>query len=512
MSESLRARPTRVDPAREALRRLDATPEETEAALADAAIAREKLAVLSRDTSTGDKSFEKLLKKRSPHRVAILEPEQHQVPAPDAVASALLAAKASADQINAFTELFDRDALDCASKLADQNDRAGLPLFGVPFAYKDVFYTERRAPTVGIVAEELSEPNRVSQLPSTSLDRLQRAGAVAIGALNLDPHCYSPLGLNPYFGAVRNPCGTDYAVGGSSSGAAAAVGAGIVPFALGSDTGGSVRIPASLCGVYGLKPTQGRIVDHGVTALSPSQDTVGILADSPAILDAVFRLLRHSSSPTDTISSRRDAGIAGLKLGFDRASFLGGADVEIESAFLRFLEAFGRAGANICEIEFPSLDEMNLCASIITGHEAATAHVPELISRPDIYPPAVRRRLLVAACYNSDDHGAALQLRAPYLQRALDILEKVDFLLCPTLRLRAPRIDSMREDDWPALSRMTVEFLKLNRPFNFLGLPSLTVPVGWDINGIPIGVQIIGRPGDDESIIALAANASLSFV
>jgi Asp-tRNA(Asn)/Glu-tRNA(Gln) amidotransferase A subunit family amidase len=423
---------------------------------------------------------------------------------------ALAKAADTASRLNCFIEIFPRKAQQFAKRLTEENQNARYPLYGIPFAYKDVLATADRIPTAGVGHGYRWE----SKSQSATLRRLEAAGAIPIGALNLDPHCYTATGFNSYYGRVLNPHGLAYAVGGSSSGAAAAVASGIVPFALGTDTGGSVRIPASLCGVYGLKPTHGLIQDTGIVPLSASHDTLGILADSPTLIGRVLNVLSEDSPADDheaAVGSNRlragrsfGARLNGVKIGMSTTELLGGMDEAVTRALRRAQDTFVSLGADFVEVPFPSIDDLNACASVITSYEANTVHGATLARRPEHYPSAVRRRLLTAACVRGEDYQSVLKLRGKYLAEVLaQALSEVDFIVCPTIRISAPRVDHI-PDDAEAGGSLSLEFLRMNRPFSFLGLPSLSVPIGFDDNRIPIGLQIIGRPFADYDLLAVA--------
>jgi aspartyl-tRNA(Asn)/glutamyl-tRNA(Gln) amidotransferase subunit A len=431
---------------------------------------------------------------------------------------ALEKAADTASRLNCFIEIFPRKAEQFAKRLTEENQSARYLLYGVPFAYKDVLASSDRYPTAGVGNGYQWE----SKSQSAALRRLEAAGAIPIGALNLDPHCYTATGFNSYYGRVLNPHGSAYAIGGSSSGAAAAVASGIVPFALGTDTGGSVRIPASLCGVYGLKPTHGLIQDAGVVPLSVSHDTLGILADSPALIGRVLSVLSEDSRADDSEataeSDRLRAGrsfgatLNGIKIGTSTTELLAGVDEAVTRALRRAQDTFVSLGAGFVEVPFPCIDDLNASASIITSYEANTVHGATLARRPEHYPPAVRRRLLTAACISSEDYQSVLKLRGKYLAEVLArALSEADFIICPTIRISAPRVDHI-PDDAEVGGALSLEFLRMNRPFSYLGLPSLSVPVGFDDNRIPIGLQIIGRPFADYDLLAVAETLRQALV
>lgn len=411
-----------------------------------------------------------------------------------AVAAALAAARAS--RLNTFIELFP-DAEERALALAGITaDRPRPALWGLPFAYKDVFVTAGRQPTVG-VGHGCRWGGAQS---SVALDRLAAAGAIAIGALNLDPHCYAATGLNPYFGRVLNPVDARFAVGGSSSGSAAAVAAGIVPFALGTDTGGSVRIPAALCGVLGFKPTAGAIRDPGIAPLSPSQDVVGLIARDPALLRAVFTALR------DPIPmERRDPGAGPLRVGLPTEWLRTGVEPEVATIIQSVLRRMTGDGAVAAEVALPPLDALNACAGTITSFEASALHRTRLAERPDWYPAAVRRRLVAAAEVGRDAYDQALRDREAHRVAVIGgAFAAADVLLCPVIGGPAPRLDGVDDDDSTVAGAITLAFLRFNRPFSLLGLPALSLPAGRDGNGMPVGVQIVGRPGADDLVLAIA--------
>ena len=488
---------------------LAATPEETASVAGEVASIRERLAalavVLTRSDGVG--VFDGLLRAAAVvGQAAAAGQAAPPEPAPAAarnvasdeiiagVERALAAAHDRGEALNAFVDHFDDSARRRARAVA-RRSAEDAPLRGVPYAFKDAFATAGRRPTVGIGAGHRWEGRRAS----TTLARLDAAGAVAIGALNLDPHCYTAVGLNPHFGRVLNPHDPRVAVGGSSSGAAAVVAAGLVPFAIGTDTGGSVRIPAALCGVYGFKPTHGLLTDPGLAPLCPSQDTPGILANSPEMAERVFAVLAPSAAPA-TVPGR-------LRIGVCRPEFTAGVDAEVAAVFEATLAGLAASGAEIVDVPFPALDALNLCASVITGFEATILHAAEMARTPQFYPAPVRRRLLTAACIDAGLYRTARRLRGRYLAEVLATsLASVDVLVCPTLRKVAPRVDHLAEDDIPAAGALGLEFLRMNRPFSLLGLPALSVPSGVDVHGLPVGLQWIGRPHADRTLLALAGS------
>ncbi|MFO1147488.1 MAG: amidase [Alsobacter sp.] len=416
--------------------------------------------------------------------------------AEERVAIALVRAEDVQRSSNAFVELWPDRALEEARRL-DQGP-AGRSLHGVPFAYKDAFASRERLPTLGA-----GDHVRWSGPPSILLDRLAGGGAVAIGATRLDPFCYTATGLNAVDGRVRNPLDPRLAVGGSSSGSAAAVAAGVVPFALGTDTGGSVRIPAALCGIYGLKPSQGLLADPGMAPLCPSQDTAGILAGSVGMMRVVLEAVApasRKSSPACDEGPRAERPRVGLCPAWSE-----GSNPAVAAALAATAERCRSLGYAVQDVPLPSLDVLNAAASQMTGFEAFAIHAPRLAGDPGRYPDPCRRRMLVASLVTLDDYRRAVRLRGALLAQVLSTaFAAVDVLLCPTIRVLAPRVDMLADDDIETAGRIGLEFLRLNRPFSLLGLPSLSIPAGSAAEGQAIGLQLIGKPFCDARLLDLA--------
>jgi aspartyl-tRNA(Asn)/glutamyl-tRNA(Gln) amidotransferase subunit A len=387
-------------------------------------------------------------------------------------------------RFNAFIEVTEESAHADAERRRATSGNLGS-LFGQCFVQKDVFVATARLPTAGV-----GLGHRWQGPQSTTLAKLAGAGAVSIGATNLDPWCYAPLGLNDYFDRVSHPLGVDLLTGGSSSGSAVAVANGVVDFALGTDTGGSVRIPAALCGVYGLKITQGLIRDPGMAPLSASQDCLGVLGSRPQIIDAVLRVLAPGLHAHTAATARE------LTIGIDP-----GMNAELDPAIVRALHAtlarFQQLGATVKEIEFPHLDAVNAAAAILTGFEAASIHAERMAARPEWYPQTIRQRLVIGSLYSESDYRRAMGVRAAYLSEVLrSTFSIVDAVLTPVVAVVGPRVRD-------AGSEMITSFLRFNRPANFLGLPALAIPA-VEGGGLPIGLQLIGRPFADISLLILA--------
>jgi Asp-tRNA(Asn)/Glu-tRNA(Gln) amidotransferase A subunit family amidase len=393
------------------------------------------------------------------------------------------------DVTNAFIEIFD----DAEPSAVASPWPLSSPLAGLPFAYKDVLSQPGRLPTSGV-----GLGHRWSGPESTTLATLRKLGAVAVGATNLDPHSYMPVGLNRDFGRTLNPHDRRFTVGGSSSGSAAAVAAGAVPFAIGADTGGSVRIPAALCGVHGLKTSYGSIHDPGLAPLSPSHDGIGILARDLTLLSEVFRALCPMNG--DSL-----ADIDRSVFGFDPAIVDDSFSPEIVVNLRALLDRVLAKGFGLRQTAMPSFAHLNGLASAITSFEAIEIHRATLVSKPRFYPQAVRRRLLSAVCVSREQYALAKTLRPRLLEQVLKtVFMSCDIFVCPTIGVAAHDISAVGEDDLQLPGRIALEYLRLNRPFSYLGLPSLSIPFGKDRNGIPTGFQLVGKPHSEFLIMQVA--------
>jgi aspartyl-tRNA(Asn)/glutamyl-tRNA(Gln) amidotransferase subunit A len=413
---------------------------------------------------------------------------------------------ARASEVDAVVNCFIALDGDASERAAARERAAGRgPLHGVPYAYKDVFAHRGATPTVGARGVTLELRAR----DATVLDRLEEAGAIALGSLNLDQFAYAATGVNPDFGDTRNPWDPARIAGGSSGGAAAAVATGAVPFAIGIDAGGSIRIPAALCGVTGLKPTLGRIPKTGAAPLTYSQDTVGILARSARDVALVLEhVAGHDPKDAASIPARVPAfadlgeSCEGTRLGFDSDAFVGRTTPEIAAAAESVLAVLTGLGAEPVEVDLSLLEAFDTAATVLTWAEAGAVHERTFGAEPARYAPAIRARLERALAAHGADHVNAMRLQGRALVQLLDgPLAAADVLLVPTVAASAVTIDSLQRD----AVGVSVGHLRLNRPFNFTGVPALAVPVGFGVEGLPLGLQLVARPWAEQKLLACAA-------
>lgn len=389
-------------------------------------------------------------------------------------------------------------------------------LLGIPLAHKDMF---DRAGRVLRYGSRVLLDHRPSE-SATVIARLERAGAVTTGALHMAEFALGATGHNAAFGDAANASDPAYIAGGSSSGSGVAVASGAVFGSLGSDTGGSVRIPASVNGVFGLKPTYGLIPRTGSLKLSPSIDVIGPVARSARDL-AVLLAAVAGSDDRDALASRRpvpdytrtlDRGVAGLRIGVPTHYFFDDVDPQIATALEHVRQEWMQAGAVEVPVEIPLVETFAELSRAVVYSEATALHANWLRSRPERYTPQVRLRASTGLGIPAPIYLEALQWRPLLLERMVsEVFGRCDVLLTPTLPIPVPSREATDvgagESLWAILSRL----VRCTAPFNYLGLPALTLPVGRDRQGLPIGAQLVGRPFAEAMLLQIAALPLTSF-
>jgi aspartyl-tRNA(Asn)/glutamyl-tRNA(Gln) amidotransferase subunit A len=381
------------------------------------------------------------------------------------------------------------------------------PLHGVPWAPKDLYSTKGVRTTGGSKILADSVPGE----DSTVVARLTRAGAILLGKLNMHEFAYGPEGLNGHYGDTRNPWGTDAhrIAGGSSSGSGAAVAAGLAPGSLGSDTGGSIRIPASLCGITGLKPTYGRVSRAGVLPLAWSMDHVGPMTRSARDCALMLGVIAgyDPADPTTSVLPVPDYGAAltgdvkGLRVGLLRAHFTGAAAADVRAAVETSAKQLEQAGAVVDEVDLTQVVHVGTASAAIVASEALAYHAAWMRSRPQDYQPDVRERLRMGAFVTGAHYVRAQQIRALVTREVDEALARRDVLLAPATPLVAPVLGERETTlgDGPADVRTAL--LRCTRPFNFSGHPACAAPCGFTAGGLPVGLQIVGRPFDEATVL-----------
>lgn len=421
-------------------------------------------------------------------------------------ASAIERAKAWQPKINAFIAL-DEEAALAAAKRADAARPAGK-LHGVPLAHKDMYYRKGRVATCGSAIRR----DWKADATATALARLDSAGAVDLGTLNMAEFAFGPTGHNYHHGHCRNPWNPAHMTGGSSSGSGAAVAARAAFAALGSDTGGSIRMPAFCNGLVGIKPSWGRVSRAGAMPLSWSMDTVGPLARTVADCARVFGAIvgpdeadpTASAVPADDYESACGKPIAGLRIGIPKGYFDRDVAPEIEAAIGAAAKTFEKLGAKLVTVAMPDLEAINAAGSLITLSEAASGHRPWLIECPEKYSDQVRARLLPGLAVPAVAYLDALRARAAAIPGFVaEVFGACDALLAPVCDRPVPTIAETDVAGGPAMPALLAALTRLCRPFNVLGLPALSVPCGFDSKGLPLGFQLAGRPFAEATLFAL---------
>ena len=408
--------------------------------------------------------------------------------------------------LNAFVRVEAEEALAAAAAAdAAMRDRTTLgPLHGVPLAHKDMFYFAGKLSECGSKIRK----GWVAPTTSAATARLQSAGAIHLGALHMAEFAYGPTGHNEHLGPARNPWNPLRITGGSSSGSGAAVAARLTYAALGSDTGGSIRLPAHFCGVTGFKPTYGRVSRANTMPLSFSLDTVGALAASAEDCALIGSIIAGTDQldPTtqgapewDMAATRRPA--KDITVGVPRAYYVDDLEADVAKALNEAVATFRKLGARVVSVDLPDQTAVTAAAQIVIGVEATSLHSPWLRTRAGDYGAQVRARLQNGLAYSAVEYVEALRWRGPALAAHLAAVGDVDIIVAPASRAVAPTIEETDVGAGPHADATIQAMTRLMRPANYLGLPVLVIPAGG--SGMPIGLQLIGRPFCDETAIAL---------
>jgi aspartyl-tRNA(Asn)/glutamyl-tRNA(Gln) amidotransferase subunit A len=428
----------------------------------------------------------------------------------------------------AFTQIKERDrfhtfitltpdsalqaAIDCDKELAAGIDRG--PFHGIPIAYKDLFFTRGVKTTAGSLIYRDFVPDH----DATVVDKLRVGGAISLGKANLHEMAYGATSKNPHYGFVLNPHNEQHIAGGSSGGSAVAIAAGFLPMALGTDTGGSIRIPASYCGVVGFKPTYGRVSRYGVFPLSFSLDHIGPLGSR--VEDCAFAMAEIAGhDPHDSASSPvpvpdfyqpAPKRLDGLRFGIPKNFYFDRVDREVGQAIQSAVLQVRRLGAEAIEIDLPDIAELNSTARFIQWGESASVFEP--FRDPGLFGTDVWALIEEGRLVSAADYVTAQRLRSLFRRQFDEIWQKINFLITPTTPITAPRaeinevtIDGHLEDARIASTRLT-------RAVNLLGDPALSIPCGRSNSGLPIGLQLIAPPFTDASLLRIGQTIERELV
>jgi aspartyl-tRNA(Asn)/glutamyl-tRNA(Gln) amidotransferase subunit A len=403
-------------------------------------------------------------------------------------------------QLNCYITLTGEAALahahDAEAEIAAGRYRG--PLHGAPLALKDLYETKGVRTTAG----SLFFADHVPGADCIAVSKLAAAGAHSLGKLNMHELALGVTNNNPHFGACKNPWAPERITGGSSGGSASALAAGMCAGSLGSDTGGSIRIPASLCGIVGLKPTRGRVSLRGVIPLSWNLDHAGPMArrvrDAALLLQAIAGYDADDpysvNAPVDDYVTHIDDGVKDWRIGVARGYF-----AEANAEVLRAVEAaamvFAHLGAHVSEVNMDAARDAAVANPVLSASDAAAFHRERLSEHPERFGADVLNRLRSAAAFTSSDYSMARRAQTQVRHQFERFFEGFDLLLTPTTPSVAPLRDGL---DAIEAARLLTRFTS---PFNLTGLPAMSVPCGFTMDGLPIGLQIVGAPWSEARVL-----------
>ena len=433
--------------------------------------------------------------------------QQGGVSAVEVATTALQRIEASNAELNAFTDITAERALEEA-RIIDNMRAKGLvlgPLAGVPYAVKNLFDIQGLRTLAGSKINRDRPPARAD---ATLIQRLKAAGAVLLGGLNMGEYAYDFTGENSHYGASRNPHNPEHMSGGSSGGCGTAVAAGMAPLALGSDTNGSIRVPSSFCGLFGLKPTYGRLGRGGTFPFCASLDHLGPFARSSADLALAYDAMQGpdpldpacTPPPVQPVFPQLGAGIKDLRIAVADGYFnRGGA----EQAYAAVAEAAQALGVTRT-ITLPEVARARAAAFVITTSESSNFHLDRLRRRAADFDPDVRDRMLAGVLTPASWSLQAQRFRRWYHARLLDIFQEIDIIIAPATPCSAPKIGqkTLQIEGREVLLRPNIGIY--TQPLSFVGLPVVAAPL-WGLGDLPIGIQIVAAPWREDLALRVAA-------
>jgi aspartyl-tRNA(Asn)/glutamyl-tRNA(Gln) amidotransferase subunit A len=416
--------------------------------------------------------------------------------------------------LNAFITIVEQEEIYREAQIAENQIKQGNyfgHLHGIPFSIKDIICAKNVRCTAG--SKILSD--YISDFDATVVKKMKAAGGILIGTNNLNEFASGITGINPFYGSSKNPWNISRISGGSSGGSAVAVAAGMIPISLGSDTGGSIRVPASLCGVVGLKPTYGRTSRHGVIPLAPSLDHVGCITrsawDAAAVLECI-----SGPDPSDQTSVQKKVPFytdiiekesidKRICVKVPNSYFFDSLHLEVENLFYNFMQKL--TNASIHDVDLPDTEKYYKCWRDIRLSEAAEIHLTRLRTRSNDYSSEVRNMLIEGTKISAVEYLHAMTITKKIKSDFLSVLDKeTDVIIVPTTIIPAPVFDEETVNIGDSLFEIREALLRNTMIFNSTGLPSLSLPIGLTKDKMPIGVQIIGSPFKEDIILSIAYN------
>lgn len=403
--------------------------------------------------------------------------------------------------LNCYISITEKEALASARQAESEISKGTIrgSLHGIPIALKDLYETAGVRTTHG----STFYADYIPQSDGVAVQKLRASGAVLLGKTNMHEIALGVTNVNPHFGACHNPWKLDRITGGSSGGSASALAAGLCMASLGSDTGGSIRIPSSLCGIVGLKPTYGRVSLRGVIPLSWNLDHAGPMArcvrDVAIVLTAISGYDPDDPTsidvPTSDYLAQLDEGVKGWRIALANDEFFSRVDEQVAAAMDTVVEVFRELGAQVYPVEFPEGYEAAAANGGIVTSDAAAFHRERLQSHPEGFGADVLQRLQGGAARTSSEY-ILMRREQSRLRRAYErFFDQYDILLTPTTPVAAPPIEG---PDAVEQARLLTRF---TAPFNLTGLPALSMPCGFNSEGLPIGLQVVGRPWAEPAVL-----------
>ena len=413
-------------------------------------------------------------------------------------------------RLNAFITVTAEQALSSARQ-AETELAHGIirgPLHGIPLTLKDLIDTAGIRTTAGSKMFASRRPTA----DATVVRKLAEAGAILLGKTNLHEFAFGTTSINEHYGAVRNPWNPELIAGGSSGGSAAAVIAGLCAASVGTDTGGSIRIPASACGCVGLKPTYGRISRHGVFPLSWSMDHVGPIART--VQDAAILLETLAGhDPADPTSSRIQVETYGssialapdnVRLGICRDSLFENLHPEVERCFQQAVSLLEERFGSVREIRWPLLKQVLLLGNVISFAEAASVHEEWVRKQPEDYSREVLSRLRLGMTFMATDYLRGQRIRSQLLTQGEEVFREIDLLVYPTLPFAGARIGANNVSIGDGEEDIRVASIRLNRLGNLTGYPAISIPCGLTSQHLPVGLQLMAAPFRETQLLQVA--------
>jgi aspartyl-tRNA(Asn)/glutamyl-tRNA(Gln) amidotransferase subunit A len=416
--------------------------------------------------------------------------------------------------LNAFITILEENARHDAMT-AERQIKEGHyigPLHGIPFSIKDVIYAKGVKCTAG--SKIMSD--YISKINATSVEKMKKAGAILIGTNNTHEFACGITNINPHYGSSKNPWNTSKLSGGSSGGSAVSVGAGMIPISLATDTSGSIRVPSSLCGVVGLKPTYGRVSKYGIVDLAPSLDHVGCITRSAWDAATVLQIIagydpldpatetKEVPNYVGIIENKKTTSMKKFSVGIPKEYFFDYLQPEVQRVFLDFVDTVNSMDISISDVHISGADKIYESWRPLRLGESAEIHMKWLQARSEDYGDDVRKMLMQGTEVSAVDYIRAHKFRKELRNEFVKLLQNYDVLIMPTTPLTAPGFDEQTvvigDKTFPiyqALSRNTIAF-------DSTGLPAINAPAGFSKDNMPVGVQIVGSPFKEEKILSLA--------